>query len=254
MYTLIDCHCHLDFDDFDHDRSEALARAYAASVSDIIIPGVNANTWQKIADLCADNSNLYACFGIHPYTVNQHTLDDLTQLKHWLKAHNNVAVGECGLDFRQGQADTAVQLEFFQAQLNIAQNMCKPVVIHAVRATEQVIQSIQKYPGLRGMVHSYSGSYEQALKLIDLDFYISIGGGATYERATRIRDVVTKIPLDRLLFETDAPDQADSQHSGKRNEPAYLVNVLDTVTALRKESKETIAEQTTANAKQLFNL
>jgi TatD DNase family protein len=127
-------------------------------------------------------------------------------------------------------------------------------VIHSVRATADVIVSIRNHPGLSGMIHSYSGSYEQAMQLVGMGFFISLGGAITYDHARKIRAAASNVPLDAILLETDAPDQADSAHAGQRNEPAYLVNVLKCLSELREESAEKIAEQTTANAYRLFGI
>ena len=144
--------------------------------------------------------------------------------------------------------------KFFNAQLDIAHAINKPVVIHSVRATEDVINSIKNYPGLRGMIHSYSGSYEQAKQLIGLGFYISFGGAITYDNARKLRATASDIPLGSILLETDAPDQPDADHFNQRNEPAYLVNVLKCLSELRDEPIEEIAEQTTRNAQELFGI
>jgi TatD DNase family protein len=254
MYKLIDSHCHLDFDAFDKDRGEVIEYANNSGICRIIIPGVKRDDWERIRQICDQNERLHACYGLHPYLAEEHSDDDILQLRAWLNDHDCVAVGECGLDYRKNQADQHLQMKFFDAQLDIAHSCNKPVVIHAVHATTDVIRVIKNYPGLRGMVHSYSGSYEQAMQLIELQFFISLGGAITYENARKIRAAASKIPLDSILLETDAPDQPDAAHAGQRNEPAYLVNVLQCLSELRNESAEEIAEQTTANARRLFRI
>ena len=252
--SLIDSHCHLDFINFDKDRDEVLERAKQAGVSDIIIPGVSANNWQKIHELCEQHKNLHPCYGLHPYWVDQHEESDIEKLKQFIDNHPCFAIGECGLDYRPEQADKKKQQVFFQAQLEIAEEKNLPVVIHSVRATEDVIQQLRKYPKLSGMVHSYSGSYEQALLLIDMGFYLSFGGAISYDRASKLRSIAGKIPLSALLIETDAPDQPDANHQHERNEPAYLIETLKVLTGLRNECSNEIAQQTTKNAKALFNI
>jgi TatD DNase family protein len=254
MHSLIDAHCHLDFPAFDSDRAEVIARANIHGIRQIVIPGVKRDRWERISELCDSNTQLFACYGLHPYFANEHSDDDLLQLSAWLGKHDYVAVGECGLDYRKQQADRQRQLLFFEAQLEIAHHHNKPIVIHSVHATADVINAIKNYPGLRGMVHSYSGSYEQARTLIDLGFYISLGGAITYDRAGKIRSTAAKIPLSSILLETDAPDQPDVEHHRQRNEPAYLVNILECLSELRDEPIEEIAAQTTANARALFQI
>jgi TatD DNase family protein len=254
MYYIIDSHCHLDFDAFNCDRNAVIERACNEGIKHIIIPGVNRKNWDLIRTICDNNQQIHACYGLHPYLAGKHTDDDIIQLRHWLENNDCVAVGECGLDFRNNQADKYLQFKFFNAQLDIAHVLEKPVVIHSVRATEDVIGSIKHHPGLRGMIHSYSGSYEQALQLIDLGFYISFGGAITYDNARKLRATASSIPLDSILLETDAPDQPDANHFSQRNEPAYMVNVLKCLSELRDEPIEEIARQTTSNAKDLFQI
>lgn len=251
---LIDSHCHLDFEVFDKDRTEVLQRAKNSNISDIVIPGTEKIFWERVRLLCEDNPHLHACYGIHPYWLNKHQQQDLPALSEYIESHQPVALGECGLDFRPRQADKKTQLYFFETQLAIAENSQLPVVIHSVKATETVVQTIKKFSNLTGMIHSYSGSCEQAKQLVALNFSISIGAGVTYDNANKIKAVVREIPLTSLLLETDAPDQPDKQHASCRNEPAYIINTLNALAKLRDEPPETIAEQTSINARKLFNI
>lgn len=252
--SLIDSHCHLDFESFDNDRTQVIQRAIDNNISDIVIPGTQQIYWDRIKTLCSKHKQLHACYGLHPYWVNEHHEHDIEKLKEYIKINRPVALGECGLDFRPQQADKKKQLKFFEAQLKIAEQNQLPLVIHSVNATETVIQTLKKFKHLTGMIHSYSGSTEQAKQLIDLNFFISIGGSVTYDRAKRIKQVVKAIPLSALLIETDAPDQADQVHQNKRNEPAYLIYTLKVIAELRGESPENIAAQTSINAKNLFHI
>jgi len=251
---LIDAHCHLDFESFADDFEDVLQRAKEKNISDIIIPGTQKKYWQRITSLCVDYSMLHPCYGLHPYWIRQHNKIDIADLEKYITSNTAIAVGECGLDFRAQQADKDLQLYFFEAQLKIAETLQLPVIIHSVNATEMVIGSIKKFKNLRGMIHSYSGSFEQAKQLIDLNFFISISGSVTYDNAKKIRAVAKAIPLTSLLIETDAPDQPDKINQGKRNEPAFITNTLDAISELRDEQREIIARQTTSNAKSLFNI
>lgn len=251
---LIDSHCHLDFEVFDNDRSAVLQRAKDNNISDIVIPGTEKIYWDRIKQLCENQPQLHACYGLHPYWVSQKNTQQLHALDTYIEKQRPVALGECGLDFRPQQADKKTQLLFFEAQLTIANDHRLPVVIHSVKATETVIQMIKKFKNLSGMIHSYSGSTEQARQLIDLNFYISLGGSLTYDNAKNTKKVAREIPLTSLLLETDSPDQPDQKNSGKRNEPAYLVNTVKAISDIREESANMIAEQTTINAKKLFGI
>jgi len=252
--TLIDSHCHLDFEVFDNDRSEVQQRAKDNNISDIIIPGTEKKHWDRINKLCTGHKNLHPCYGLHPYWLNHHNKQDIRQLEKYIQTNYLVALGECGLDFRPQQADKKTQLSFFEAQLAIAESCRLPVVIHSVKASEVVIQTIKRFKNLTGMIHSYSGSIEQAKQLINLNFFISLSGSVTYDNAKKIKKVAKEIPLTSLLLETDSPDQPDQKNYGKRNEPAYLINTLDVISELRDEQREIIAQQTTSNAKNLFNI
>jgi len=252
-HTIIDAHCHLDFECFDDDRIQVIKRAKQNHISDIIIPGTQKKYWSRIQRLCTQ-VDLHACYGLHPYWCDQHTLQDLVALEQIITNEICVAVGECGLDYRPQQADKKDQLNFFEAQLNIASNAKLPVVIHSVRATDDTIKTLKNYSNLRGMVHSYSGSLEQAKQLIDMGFYISIGGSVTFNNAKKIRETTKKIPLSALLIETDAPDQTDISHKNERNEPAYLINILEEISILRDDEINLIARQSRQNTQKLFGL
>jgi TatD DNase family protein len=165
-----------------------------------------------------------------------------------------VAVGEIGLDYFVDGLDRQQQQDYFLSQLELARDFALPVIVHARRALEEVSLQLRKIGGLRGVVHSFSGSEEQARQLWKLGFHIGIGGPVTYPRAQRLRRLVADMPIEYLLLETDAPDQPDATHRGMRNEPARLHDILQCVAELRQESPETIASITTSNTRRLFGL
>lgn len=251
---IIDSHCHIDFEIFNQDREQVLARARQLGIRSIIVPGISAATWPRVKSVCLQFPELYPAYGLHPYYLDQHSDDDLVTLDDWLSCENTIAVGECGLDYFLKHLDKARQLNLFEAQLDIAKAHNLPLVIHARKATEQVIQCLKTRTGLKGMIHSYSGSYEQAVQLIDMGFYLSFGGPVTYTKASRLRQLVSKLPLDALLVETDAPDQPDLKHHGLRNEPGYITNVIDQISQLKETPIQKIVEITSHNAKNLFSL
>lgn len=252
--SIIDSHCHLDFDSFDDDLSEVLQRAADNNISDIIIPGTEKIHWQRITELCKRYKQLHACYGLHPYWARQHQKQDIEDLRQYIESHRPVAIGECGLDFRPHLADKKTQLYFFEAQLTIAEDHQLPLVIHSVNATETVIQCLKKFKQLRGMIHSFSGSADQAKQLIKLNFFISISASITYDRAKKIKQVVREIPLTSLLVETDAPDQPGQDNSNKRNEPAFITSTISAIAKERNESFDSIARQTAVNARKLFDI
>lgn len=251
---LVDSHSHFDAPDFDVDRAAAHARALAAGVVAQLVPAVDANGWPKLKTICAEFSGLYPAYGLHPMYLQAHRSSDLDELAQWIEREAPAAVGECGLDYFVDGLDHDAQQLYFDGQLRLARDFDLPVIVHARRAVDAVIASIRRIGDLRGVVHSFSGSVEQAGQLYRLGFMLGIGGPVTHERANRLRGIVASMPIEQLLLETDSPDQPGAAHRGERNEPANLVEVLDVVSALRDMSPEDIAAATTANAQLLFGL
>jgi TatD DNase family protein len=254
MPDLVDTHAHLDDRSFENDRSEMFDRAAEAGVSRWIVPAIDRGNWETIQILCSSREGAFPAYGLHPLLIDAHRDAHLAELPDWLDGHGAIAVGEIGLDFYVYGLDPARQREIFVRQLEIAREHDLPVIVHARRAFEETIHTLRRFKGLRGVVHSFSGSEEQARQLFDLGFHLGIGGPVTYDRANRIRRVVAAMPLEWLLLETDAPDQPCAHHRGERNEPAFMTDVLDTISSLRDESAEDIAAATTANAVRLFKL
>lgn len=254
MHGLIDSHSHLDLAEFDADRDTVIERARAAGVTRQIIPAISRPGFAKLKALCESVDGLHPAYGLHPVFLADHRNDDLEHLADWLQDNDAVAVGECGLDYYVEGLDLGRQQAIFKAQLQLAKDLDLPVIVHALRAVEDVILALRRIGGLRGVVHSFGGSAEQAQRLWEMGFHIGIGGPVTYERARRLRELVATIPIEFLLLETDAPDQPLSTHRGARNEPAYLVEVLDVVANLRGVDPADLAAATTRNAEQLFRL
>ena len=251
---LVDSHSHLDAAAFDGDRDAVIARARAAGVHRQILPAVDAAGWPKLRDVCARGPGLFAAYGLHPMYLDAHRDAHLAELRGWIERERPVAVGECGLDYFVEGLDRDAQSHFFDAQLRLAREFDLPVIVHARRAVDAVIAAIRRVGGVRGVVHSFPGSMEQARQLSQAGFLLGLGGPATYERANRLRKLAATIPIDWLLLETDSPDQPDSGIRGQRNEPARLTRVLETIAALRNADPGDIARATSANAERLFGL
>lgn len=251
---LIDSHCHLDAAEFDADRDAVLARAVAAGVHTQVVPAVAYAGFPKLRELCAANAGLHPAYGLHPMYLAEHRAEHLDGLRDWIERERPVAVGECGLDFFVDGLDADTQRFYFMRQLELAREFELPLVLHARRAVDEIILAIRRVGRLRGVVHSFSGSAEQARQLWNLGFLLGLGGPLTYDRAHRLRGLVATMPLEFLLLETDAPDQPTRAHRGERNEPAYLAEVLATVATLRGEDPQAIAHATTRNARALFRL
>jgi len=254
MQLLIDSHAHLDLEAFDTDRAAVIARADAAGVRQLVVPATDAESWPRIHALCSGRPDIHPAYGLHPLFMDRHRPEHLDHLGDWLDDHPAVAVGEIGLDYHLAGSDHDRQQRFFESQLQLARDLHLPVIVHARQALEEVSLTLRRCVGVRGVVHSFSGSEQQAAKLWDIGFHLGIGGPVTYERAQRLRRIVAGMPIQFLLLESDAPDQPDAAHRGQRNEPARIVEVLRCVAALRGESEQHVAQATTANARRLFGL
>ena len=249
---LVDSHCHLDAAEFAADRETVLKRARKAGVIAQIVPAIRLADFADLRELCAQHADLHAAYGLHPMYLADHAPAHLHALRDWIKRERPIAIGECGLDFYIDGLDATTQRDYFRAQLELAREFDLPVILHARRAVEEVIATLRRIGGLRGVVHSFSGSEEQARQLWDSGFLIGLGGPVTYERARRLRALASNMPLEFLLIETDAPDQPLASQRGQRNEPAALLEVAQTIAHLRGISLETLALATSANARRLF--
>ena len=251
---LVDSHCHLDASEFDADRVAVIRRARAAGVIQQMVPAVDAEHWPQLRDICRMDAGLFPAYGLHPMFLDAHKPEHLPQLGEWIARERPLAVGECGLDFFVEDLDADAQQLYFDGQLALARDFDLPVIVHARRAVDAVIASFKRVGKLRGVVHSFSGSPEQARQLWNLGFMVGLGGPVTYERANRLRKLAASMPIEHLLLETDAPDQPDAGARGQRNEPARLTIVLDTIAELRGIAPADLAAATTANATRLFRL
>ncbi|MFT3789668.1 MAG: TatD family hydrolase [Rudaea sp.] len=254
MSDLVDSHSHLDAAEFDADRGAVLARARDAGVARQIMPATALAGFDALRALCRDEHGLYPAYGLHPMYLADHQPEHLDALRDWIERERPVAVGECGLDFFVEGLDAEAQRFYFRRQLELAREFELPVILHARRALDEVIVALRGIGGLNGVVHSFSGSEEQARQLWKLGFCIGLGGPITYERARRLRGIAASMPLEFLLLETDSPDQPLHGHQSRRNEPALLREVCDCIAALRDASAADIAAATTRNAQRVFRL
>ncbi|MDG2526299.1 TatD family hydrolase [Stenotrophomonas sp. HITSZ_GD] len=251
---LIDSHCHLDAEEFDADREAVAERAEAAGVAAQIVPATTAASWPKLREVCAARPGLHPAYGLHPVFLDAHHPADLDRLDEWITRERPCAIGECGLDYFIDTLDRDAQAHYFDGQLALAVKHGLPVIVHARRAVDAVIQAIRRAGEVRGVVHSFAGSPEQARQLWERGFLLGLGGPVTYARANRLRRLAATMPLQHLLLETDAPDQPDAQIRGQRNEPARLPSIAEAIATLRGEPVEEIAAATADNARRLFAL
>ncbi|MBR9904977.1 MAG: TatD family hydrolase [Gammaproteobacteria bacterium] len=251
---LVDAHCHLDFAQFDKDRTEVFESAKAVGVAHFVVPGTTRSRWQQVLALGA-RADTSVCLGLHPYFVDQHQEADIAALDNLLNEHPKVvAVGECGIDGRFTDTLEA-QWHYFDAQLKLAKQHALPVVVHCVHANDKVAKRLRQL-GLpkAGLIHAFSGSIEQATKFLDLGFKLGLGGAVTYERAKRLRRTAAALPDEAFVLETDSPDMPLSGYQGGRNEPCRVAEVCDIVATLRGQTVEQVAAQSSETAATLFGL
>lgn len=251
---LIDAHCHLDFPDFAADREAVIARARAAGVARFVVPATIRARWGEVLAL-GRRDDVDVCLGLHPYFMDEHAAGDVEALGQALDDHPwAVAVGECGIDARFTETLEA-QWRLFDAQLRLARSRRLPVVIHCVRANDQVAKRLRQLDlPSGGLIHAFAGSPEQARKFLDLGFRVGLGGAVTFDRARRLRRAVESLPDDGYVLESDSPDMPLAGHRGERNEPARVAEVCRAVARLRGQTVERVAEDSTATARRLFGI
>jgi len=251
---LIDSHCHIDDDRYDGRRDEIIATAAAVGIRRIVVPATTANRWEKLQQICARHDGLYPAYGLHPWFVEQHQLAHLRELDEWLAREKPVALGECGLDFFDSRVDQKWQRQLFVEQLQLAVNHRLPVIVHSRKANDDVISLLRRNAQHAGVIHSFSGSLQQAQQLYDLGFKLGIAATVGFERAKKLRAVVAAMPDDALLLESDAPDQPGVLHRGELNQPAFIVEHLQTMADLRDCDIADLAAVLNRNAESLFGL
>lgn len=241
---LFDTHCHLDLPELAVAQALYWQQAQQAGVAALVIPAVQQSAWQNLLYLQKQQPNWHIALGVHPWWVAEHSPDAVAVLDQLLTAHSSVivAVGEIGLDFALAEASFAMQQQLFAAQLLLAKQHNKPVILHHRKSQPQLLAELkrQQFNG-GGILHAFSGSQQQAMAFIDLGFKLGIGGTITYERAEKTRKTVQKLPLESFVLETDAPAMPLAGFQGEVNTPAQLALVFDTFCQLRPESREQVA-------------
>ena len=250
---LVDAHCHFDFPMFDGHRDEILARSLSLGIERVVVPGVRQDDWDRVEATVLAHDALYYCLGIHPWYIDDQSSDALDELERRLSRRpaRCVALGECGLDRLRGDLDR--QRPWFEAQVELARDLGWPLVIHSVKTHDEVAATLKscRFSG-RALVHGFSGSFQQATKLLDLGCKIGVGGVITHERARKTRSTVARLPLDALVLETDAPDMAPAGVEKGQNSPEYLPQIFDALAGLRIESDEQIWQTLKDNVEGLY--
>ncbi|GGY68038.1 TatD family hydrolase [Marinobacter zhanjiangensis] len=253
MIRLVDAHCHFDFPVFRDTRSEAWQRARQAGVERLVIPGVRQADWERVIRVAAECEDWWYCLGIHPWFVGEHDDGSLKALECRLRQLDPrcIALGECGLDRLHG--DLERQLPWFEAQVDIAAALDMPLIIHSVRTHDEVAAVLRrKRPDIPVLVHGFSGSYEQGRALVDLGCFLGIGGVITHDRARKTRSAVSRLPVDHLVLETDAPDMPPAGVAKGGNEPANLRKILTSLAGLLGRGEEDLAAALRRNVGSLY--
>ncbi|MFT6927428.1 MAG: TatD DNase family protein [Psychromonas sp.] len=252
----IDSHCHLNFACFDIEREMLLQQLQQNNITKLIIPATHRAQWRQINELCESHPNLYYALGYHPHFLDHFKPGDLQYLQTLLENKNAqcVALGEIGLD---KFSKTAIQIQepIFTEQLKIADQLGLPVILHVVKKQGRVLEILRQLNFTQGGVyHAFSGSYEVALDFIKLGFKIGVGGVITYPNSLTTRETISRLPLESLVLETDAPDMPLYQQQQANNTPLNLLHIFEALASLRSESKKCLASQLYANTRSLFSL
>lgn len=253
MNALYDTHCHIDFQVFDEDREQVLETAAEVGVERFMVPGVSVEQWPRLQQLVNRFSSWRFALGLHPWFIQQHNLNQINELEQALDtAHERLrAVGEVGLDATCDNSE--LQRKLFIEQLTLAKNYRLPVIIHHRKTLETTHSLVKQHGPETGVIHAFSGSYEQAMKFVDCGYKLGVGGVITYPRAQKTRQAIARVPLSALVLETDSPDMPVCGHQGERNEPARVTKVLDVLAELRGVSKSWLSDALWKNSCELFN-
>lgn len=259
---MIDTHCHLNFESYDEDLPAVLERATQAGVTRVLNPAIDVPSSQIVTSLVKTYPQVYAAVGIHPNSSADFApamLDEITTLAANPKI---VAIGEIGLDYYRDYSSRERQIEAFEAQLALAARLKLPVIIHNRDASEDVIAILETWVNTLpaeikdrpGVLHSFSAPKIIAERALAAGFYLGFTGPITYKNADDLRRIATRVPLDRLLVETDGPFLTPTPYRGKRNEPAYIPIIVQRLAALHVVPVEQMAQATTDNAIRLFQM
>jgi TatD DNase family protein len=251
----VDTHAHLQWSSFEDDREQVIARAAEKGVTRIVNIGFDVKGSIKGVALAEKYEGLYATVGIHPHDANKLDIKSIEVLRGLCDNHKVVAIGEIGLDYFRNLSPRPVQKEAFEKQLDLAQELDLPVVVHDRDAHNDVLEVLSNFKGkIRGIMHCFSGNKEYAKQCIDLGFLISFAGPVTYTKAHDLHEVAHWIDVKNVLLETDCPFLAPQTMRGKRNEPSFLPLTAQRIAELKNMKIEDLARATTLNAEKFLDL
>ena len=257
MFKVIDTHTHLDAEEFDEDRAEAFARAREAGVGKVFLPAIDVKTTHAVLALSREYPGYaYPMIGLHPEEVKADWKDQLAELRK-MQISDFIAIGEIGLDYYWSREFENEQLEAFEEQVKWSVETQLPLMIHCRKAQNEMVHLLRKYekelPG--GVFHCFTGNQKEAEELLSFDkFVLGVGGVSTFKSSHLREDLPAVVPLDRIVLETDSPYMAPVPYRGKRNESAFVVEVLKTLAKAYGVSEEEFARQTNLNAERVFPL
>ncbi len=252
--SLADAHCHLDDAQFADDLDAVIQRAADAGVAAMITAGTNVESSRAAVELANKYAMVYAAVGIHPQDAASFSTESLNEIRALAPARKVVAIGEIGLDFYwQDHAPREIQEQVFTAQLDLATELGKPVVMHDRDAHAELMAILRKRRGTpRGILHCFSGDLEMARAAIELGYFISFAGSVTFTNARRLQEIARAVPLERIVLETDAPYLAPHPWRGKRNEPAHVARVAAKIAELKNLAVAQVDTLTESNSISLF--
>ncbi|MFB6231635.1 MAG: TatD family hydrolase [Salinibacter sp.] len=257
---LVDTHAHLYLDQFDEDREATLRRAREAGIETIVMPAIDIASIRKAIDLCEHHDGLYAMAALHPSETEEATDEDFEAVVEWCSHPSVVAVGESGLDYYWDRSFDDRQQSFFRRHIRLAIEADLPLVIHNREATDDILNILEEEhertdapQRLRGILHCYVDPPEVAERAWSLGFYVGVGGIMTFSNSD-VDEHVNKVPLDRIVVETDSPYLAPEPNRGERNEPAYVRHVADTLARVKEQPIQEVERITTENARKIYEL
>lgn len=253
--TLTDTHCHLYLDQFKDDLDEVLERSLNENITHIFLPAIDWKSIEQMEHLQHPDITFYKMAGIHPCNVEENLPVDEEKLFKYCQSDEFVAVGETGLDYYWSTDFVDEQKESLRLHCRVAKETGKPIVLHNRDSTTDLLDLIEEEQdgSLSGVWHCFTGTEQEGKRALDLGLYLGVGGVSTFKNAG-VDKTVSKMPMDKLILETDAPYLAPTPHRGKRNEPAFIKNIAENLAALKNLSVEEIAEKTTRNAFKLFSI
>jgi len=250
---LTDSHIHLYLKDFDNDLNIVIDQAKKNKINRFLLPNIDRKSLPKLLSICGKYKNLYPMIGLHPCSVKENYLSEIELLYNVLEQHDFIAIGEVGIDLHWDKSFFEQQKHAFTLQINWGKKHNLPVIIHSRNSFNDVVQIIhaEKSAQMTGIFHCFSGTYEEAKKIIDLGFYLGIGGVVTFKNSN-LKNILKKISLKHIVLETDAPYLAPHPFRGKRNEPKFLSIIANQIAEIKNTTIEDVAQITNNNINKIF--